>query len=172
MLPIIFIVQGKPWNWKTWMVILSGILAIVFVDNFTELLNDALTDTQYTNVVSDWISFDDNGTNPLRALVYSTPTIISLFGLKQIKEEDDPIINIACNMGIMSTALYWLSVATSGIFIGRLPIYCSLYSMYILLPWEIDHIFNRETSKIIVTIMIILFLVFYYVQMHYIWGLI
>lgn len=44
---------------------------------------------------------------------------------------------------IISTALYAISMVTSGIFIGRLPIYCSLYANGILLPWELNHLFGQ-----------------------------
>lgn len=49
-------------------------------------------------------------------------------------------------MSIVSASIYLVSMFTSGIFIGRLPIYCSLYS-YVLLPWEIKHLFNEKTDK-------------------------
>lgn len=126
MIPIVFIVQGKPWNKKTMLAIVAFLVAIMFVDNFTNLLDTLLTDTQYTNVVSDWQTGGDDGTNPLRVLVYSIPTLLSLIGIRYIKAANNPVIDLACNMGILATMLYCLSAVTSGIFIGRLPIYCSL----------------------------------------------
>ena len=172
MIPIVFVVQGKPWNKKTLLAIAAVILAMIFVDKFTNILDILLSDTQYTNVVSDWQAGNDDGTNPLRVLVYSIPTILSLIGLRYIKMENDPIINVACNMGIVATALYCLSGVTSGIFIGRLPIYCSLYSNGILLPWEIKNMFTKESSRLITIIMICGYLLFYYYQTHFVWGLI
>lgn len=172
MLPIIFVVQGKPWNKKTMIALFGFVCAIIFVDKFTNLLDTLLVDTQYTNVVSDWKSWGDDGTNPIRVLVYSIPTILSLVGFRYIKTANDPVINLACNMGVLSTMLYCLSVVTSGIFIGRLPIYCSMYAMGILLPWELDNMFTKESSKIMKMIMILGFIGFYYYQIHYIWGLI
>ena len=104
---------------------------------FTETLDVMLADTQYKNVVSDWTSWQDDGTNPLRVLVYSVPTILSLFCRKKIIKEGGRVIQVACNMSIMSSALYLISMVTSGIFMGRLPIYCSLYANGILLPWDV-----------------------------------
>lgn len=172
MIPIIFIVQGKPWNKKTILAILVFAFTIIFVDGFTELLDNMLADTQYTNVVSDWQAGDDDGTNPIRVLVYSIPTILSLIGFRYIKEEKNPTINLACNMGILSTMLYCLSAVTSGIFMGRLPIYCSMYATGILLPWELDNIFTKESSRIIKWIMVVSFIGFYYYQVHFVWSLI
>lgn len=172
MLPIIFVVQGKPWNKKTMLAFFAFACAIIFVDKFTNLLDTLLVDTQYTNVVSDWQSWGDDGTNPIRVLVYSIPTILSLIGFRYIKAANDPVINLACNMGVLSTLLYCLSAVTSGIFIGRLPIYCSMYAMGILLPWELDNMFTKESSRIMKLVMIFGFISFYYYQIHYTWGLI
>lgn len=172
MIPVVFVVQGKPWNKKTMFAIVVFVLAIVFVDRFTGILDTLLADTQYTNVVSDWESWGDDGTNPIRVFVYSIPTLLSLIGLRYIKAANNPVIDLACNMGILSTLLYCLSAVTSGIFIGRLPIYCSMYALGILLPWELDNMFTKESSKIIKLITIGGFLAFYYIQIHFGWGLI
>ena len=168
MLPIMLIVQGRPWNWKTILVILGTVVIMSASGAFTDTLDTVLADTQYRNVVSDWRHFGDDGTNPLRVLVYSVPTILSLFCCRKIAKSGDRVIQIACNMGIVSTALYLVSMATSGIYIGRLPIYCSLYANGILLPWEFKHVFGRQMRSLA----IVCYLLFYYIQMHFAWGMI
>ena len=170
-IPFVFIVQGKAWNSKTLLFILAVIVAVVFTDRFTDILDNMLAETQYQNVVSDWESWEDDGTNILRVLVYSMPAILSLLGLKYIREENDQIINICTNMSIVSAGLYVVSMFTSGIFIGRLPIYFSLYS-YILLPWEIKHMFTKRSTQVIYLVMIMSYLIFYYYQNRFIWGVI
>lgn len=147
-IPFIFIVQGKAWNKKTLLFLFGVIIAVTFVEQFTNFLDTILADTQYQNVVSDWTQWEDDGTNILRVLVYSVPAIISLYGKKTIDKSDNRIINISTNMSIASAGIYVVSMFTSGIFIGRLPIYFSLFS-YILLPWEINHLFNYNARKII-----------------------
>lgn len=159
-LPFVFIVQGKAWNKKTILFIIAVIAAVVFVDRFTDILDTVLSDTQYENVVSDWESWQDDGTNFLRVLVYSVPTVLSLIGLKYIRREDSAIINICTNMSIVSAGLYVVSMFTSGIFIGRLPIYFSLYN-YILLPWEINAMFTKQSARLIYIAMVIGYLGFY-----------
>ncbi len=172
MIPIIFVVQGKPWNKSTVGILVLTMIAVIFVDRFTDILDDLLSETQYANVVSDWTAWEDNGTNPLRVLVYSVPALLSLIGLPQIREADDHVINVSVNMSIISASLYLLSMVTSGIFIGRLPIYVCLYANCILLPWEIENIFSRDSSRYIRAAMIVLFMVFYYYQIHSTWHLI
>ncbi len=169
MIPIAFIVQGKAWNKKSLLAIAAMTIAIAYADQFTNLLDSALEDTQYNNVVSEWSQAGDDGTNLLRVLVYAVPTILSIVGLPYIQEVNDPVVNLSCNMGILSTMLYCLSAVTSGLFIGRLPIYCSLYSSGILLPWLLRHMFSKGSQKYIYGIMIAAYSLFYCYQMH-IWG--
>lgn len=170
MIPIVFIVQGEPWNRRTVLLLVLSFLAIIYVNQFTNILDNMLEETQYTNVVSDWKSWNDDGTNPLRVAVYCVPAALSLIGIEYIREENDPVINVCTNMSVVSAGLYLISMVTSGIFMGRLPIYVCLYSNCILLPWEIDHLFNKESARIIRTLMFICFLIFYYYQIHYAWS--
>lgn len=170
-LPFVFIVQGKAWNKKTLIFIAAIIIAVAFVGRFTNLLDTMLAETQYKNVVSDWQEWQDDGTNVIRVLVYAVPSILSLIGLKHIKLVNDPIINLCTNMSIVSVGFYVVSMFTSGLFIGRLPIYFSLYN-YILLPWEIDNIFTEKSAKLVYLFMIGAYLVFYYYQIKITWGLV
>lgn len=170
MIPIVFIVQGKAWNQKTLIFIALILLAIIFVDKFTNLMDESLENTQYSSMVTDYTTMKDDGTSPIRVLVYCIPTVLAFIGRKKIQEADSRLLNLSVNMSIISTGLYILSIFTSGIFLGRLPIYCSLYN-YILLPWEIKNIFDEKDSKLVFPISVVAYLMFYYYQMHMSWGL-
>lgn len=170
MLPVVFIIQGKAWNSRTILLVVASVVALRFAEQFTNILDHMLAETAYTNMVSDWQEWNDDGTNPIRVLIYSIPTILSLLGLKYIKAADDPVINLATNAGLVSTALYIVSMGTSGIFMGRLPIYVSMYSMYILLPWEIEHMFEYKSAKLIKIGTVGLFSAFFWYQMNG-WGM-
>ena len=170
MLPVIFIIQGKAFNKMTLICIALAVLALVFADQFTDILETLMEDTQYSSVVSDWESWEDDGMNPIRVLVYSVPTILAILGIRIIRAEDDPVINLCVNAGIITTALGIIAMGTSGIFMGRLPIYTSLYSSCILLPWEIDHIFTEQSAKIMKVLAVVLYCAFFYYQMHNTWG--
>lgn len=168
MIPIVIIAQGKAWNKRSILFLIATLIAVIFVDQFTNILDNMMQETQYANMVSDWNEWGDDGTNVLRVLVYAVPTIFSLLGLKYIKAEDDNVIDFCTNMSIVSTGLYIISMFTSGIFIGRLPIYVSLYN-YILLPWEIDHMFTKESKRLIMIVMVAAYLVFYWYQIEVVW---
>ena len=172
MIPIFLICIGKPWNRRTILFISLALIAIVFISQFTNWLDMALEETQYENVVSDWRAWNDDGTNPIRVLVYSIPAMLSLIGLKYIRSENDVVVNFCTNMSIVTAGLYLISMFTSGIFIGRLPIYASLYSNGVLLPWEIKHIFNKESSRYIQIASIIGYLLLYLYQLIFQWEII
>lgn len=171
MLPIVFIIQGKALNRKTILFMIAAVVALFFVEQFTNIIDTLLSDTQYTNVVSDWQAQNDDGVNPLRVLVYSFPTIIAVLGNKWISQTNDPIINMATNASLISTAIYLVAMGTSGIFIGRLPIMVSLYGSAILLPWEIDHIFSKGFAKFIKIMAIVFYTLFFYYQIHITWKI-
>ena len=169
MVPIIFIVQGKPWNFKTILLMLGTAIVVLFVDRFTPILNDLLTDTQYDGVMENEIWVVDDGTNIIRVLVYAVPMIFARVGKQYIAYANDPVLNICVNCSIVTTALYAVSAVTSGIYIGRLPIYTTLMG-YMSLPWLINHMFNRESARLIKVMMVVLFVAFYCYQTLVTWG--
>lgn len=168
-IPFIFLVQGEAFNSKTVFFLFCTLLAATFVGQFTNLLDSSLENTQYKNVVSDYTSWEDNGTNPLRVLVYCVPAILAFIGRKRIVKEGGTLINICANMSVVSAGFYIISMVTSGIFIGRLPIYFSLYG-YVLLPWELKHLFSKSNTKFLMTATIICYLMFYCYQMFVTYG--
>lgn len=171
MLPAIFIMQGKAWNKKTLLAIGVALIALLMIDKFTGILDSMLSETQYSNMVTDWKTWGDDGTSPIRVIVYSIPTILSLIGLKKIREEDDPMINLAVNSSICSTLIYIISIFTSGIFVGRLPAYFQFLGAGILLPWELNRLFTRESKRVLYFCAILAYIFFFYYQMHFIWRI-
>lgn len=155
----------KPFKTKTLVLILFSLVFFYFVASRGSYLND----TQYENVVSDYTQMGDTGTNPLRVLFYSIPTVLAIIFNKRIKETNSQLINIFVNLSFFSTGMYIVSMFTSGTYIGRLPIYCSLYN-YILLPYVLNHYIEGQLRRYMYIGVIILYLIFYYVQMHVFWS--
>lgn len=172
MIPVLFILDGKAWNKKTILSIIVCGLILIYISQFTNILDTLLADTQYKNVISDWKEFQDDGMNPIRALVYAIPMILSIVGYRFIYKEDDILINFCTNASILTVLLCIIATQTSGIFIGRLPIYVSIFATSILLPWEIDHIFTKSSAQIIKIVAVVCYCVFFYYQMHFTWNFI
>lgn len=168
MLPIIFIVQGEAWNKKTFLFLGLVVLAIVFLDQFTNLITTIMENTQYSGEIDQYMS--TKGTNMLRVVVYSIPTIAAFIFRKRIKLANNRLINLAVNMSIASMGCYLASAYTSGLFIGRIPAYFSLYN-YILIPWMIENVFEEKSAKFLYIVMIVCYLLYYYYQVTITWGL-
>lgn len=173
MIPFVFIVVGKAWNKRTILSMVVVIFIITSVSRFTSFLENMLVDTQYSSAVNEMVNTleVDGGANVYRVLVFSIPCLLSLLGLRYIKNSRDPVIHLAVNFSILTTGLFIVAMFSSGIFMGRLPIYTSLYSNCILLPWEIENFFEEKSSKIIMFTSVLAYSVFFYYQMHMAWGL-
>lgn len=155
----------KPFKTKTFILMIVALVFFYFVASRGRYLDE----TQYVNVVNDYTRMGDTGTNPLRVLFYSIPTVLAIFFSRKIKETNSQFINIIVNFSFFSTGLYVVSMFTSGTYIGRLPIYCSLYN-YILLPYLLNHYIEGQLKRFLFIGFIILYLIFYYVQMHVFWS--
>lgn len=170
MLPFAYVMSGPALNRKTLMMIFGVALLIPFIDSFMPMLENFLADTQYNDIMSNGIWETDDGTNLIRVLVYSVPALVALLGHKYIRGNQDPAINACINASMITMAMYLVSSVTSGIYIGRIPIYTTLHG-YLVLPWLLDQIFEKQTARLIKVMMVGLYAAFYYYQIELIWQL-
>lgn len=169
MLPLAYIMQGPALNRKTMLTIICAVLCVPFIDRFTPILELLLADTQYGDVMANEIWTSDDGTNIIRVLVYSAPALVVFFGYRYIINSKDRVMNLCINASILTMALYLVSAVTSGIYVGRLPIYTTLQG-YMVLPWVIDQVFEKTSAKLIKLVMILCYLATFYYQMHFVWD--
>lgn len=168
-IPVYFIVQGEAWNKRTIIFIVLTIMAIIFADQFTDLFNDVMENTSYSESIKE-LSKTDDGVNIFRILVSSVPMIMAFIYRKRIKEISTPIIDLCINMSIMGTGIYIISkILSSGILIGRLPIYFTIYDL-ILLPWLIKNLFDKNERRLIYYVMIVCYFAYFYYQIFINWG--
>lgn len=166
MLPVIFIVQGKAWNTRTIFAIVASLIAMYIFDRYTGTFDALLIGTEFEGAVNEWKVMGDDGTNPIRVLVNAIPMILSFLGQKYIRNEKSPILNICTNMSVITTGIYLVSMVTSGIMIGRLPIYTSLYN-FILLPKLIPLMFTKNSSRIVTILMCGCYIVYYLIEVGF-----
>lgn len=169
LIPMYFIAQGEPWNKRTLLFIGCIVLAMLFTSKFTNLLTDVVEQTDYASSVNEFKATDD-GTNSIRILVESIPVILAFVYRDKIKEKLTPIIKLSINMSLIASGLYIISkVASSGVLLGRLPIYFSMYNL-ILLPWLLKNIFSDKEKDLIYYTMVLCYFGFFYYQMAVSWG--
>lgn len=169
LIPMYFIAQGEPWNKRTLLFIGCIVLAMLFTSKFTNLLTDVVEQTDYATSVEEFRNTDD-GTSIIRILVESIPIILAFIYRNRIKGKLTPIVKLSINMSLIASGLYVISkIASSGILLGRLPIYFSMYNL-ILLPWLLRNIFDKKEKDLVYYIMIICYFFFFYYQMEIAWG--
>ena len=166
MIPMSIVVQGKPWNYKTVLFILAVLISVNSVDTLTGAITALMENTQYANEVNQFLG--TSGTNVLRVLVFCIPPVMSLLFRRWLPGED-PLLNLCVNMSVASMGVYIISMFTSGIFIGRIPVYFSLYN-YMLLPSIIQRTFEKSSAKLVWLMVMGCYMVYYYYQMHVVWG--
>lgn len=169
MIPLAFIMQGAALNRKTLLAIAGAALCVPFIDRFTPILELLLSETQYSDVMTNEIWISDDGTNIIRVLVYSVPALVVFFGYRYAIRSTDRVMNLCINASILTMALYLVSAVTSGIYVGRLPIYTTFHG-YMVLPWIIDQIFEKWSARMIKFLMVVCYLGFFYFQMHVTWD--
>lgn len=162
MIPIYFIVQGKPWKAKCMISILAVALVLMFTSTFTGIMDAVLEDTSYANTTQVYAA--DDGAHPLRVLLHSVPVIIALLGRRVIARKDHTV-HVFVNMSIITLELYLVAMVTSGIMMGRLPIYTSLYGL-IQLPYLIENCFTKNSRKYVYAISIPLYLLYFHLMMQ------
>ena len=169
LIPMYFVAQGEPWNKRTLLFIGCIVLAMLFTSKFTNLLTDVVEQTDYATSVEEFRNTDD-GTSIIRILVESIPIILAFIYRNRIKGKLTPIVKLSINMSLIASGLYVISkIASSGILLGRLPIYFSVYNL-ILLPLLLRNIFDKKEKDLVYYIMIICYFFFFYYQMEIAWG--
>ena len=165
-LPFIFIVNGRAWNFRTILFIAGILVAVFFVDEITGFITDSLRETAYEGNIE--ILEADDGTNIFRVLFYSIPAVIAFAFRDRIEAVDDPLINLCVNLAVVTAGVYVFSFFTSGVLVGRLPIFFSL-SNYILIPWLIKELFTRESALLLKGGFIAVYTAFFYYQVGVTW---
>lgn len=144
-IPVYFLVQGPAWSRKTLLMIALAVFAISFTGPFLKLLGLAVENTNYAGVMKGEIWDADNGSNPIRSLIFAVPPIWAFIKRQEINEKGDALINLCVNMSIVCLSISVIANVTSGVYIGRLPIYFSLYNL-ILLPWLVINTGGRNRN--------------------------
>ena len=158
MIPVIFIVQGRVWNWKTIVFSIAVVLAaFLFAQNsgaFEEFADTVGYSVQYV------MEHNDNGMNPLRVVISSVPLILSFSVRKRLSTEGNRVISVATNMSVITVGVGLIAVVTSGIMTGRMLIYTSLYNN-ILLPNVVNMGFRYGKRRNIYVMAFLLYFVYY-----------
>lgn len=146
------------------MIFLGIIIAIAtrYMSTIITFLGEN-TDYDYTTAFET-----GSGSGVTRLIVACVPLIIVLIARNLIEKIKTPSIALAINMSCVGVYFYIASTLTNGILVGRMPIYFTLYNLY-LLPWLIKKCFTELSSKIVWWGCVILYGIYFYYQMIVAW---
>lgn len=164
MLPVVFIVQGKTGNKKTMSFIALAIIAMIILSRNPALNDVLLGETEYAGAVTEMQRMGDDGVNPLRVLVSAVPTFLVFVQRKHLRKEENQVIHICANMSVITVGLNLVAMVTSGILMGRMAIYTSLYS-FIIMPYLIRNAFIKDSQKLVNILMVVLYFIYYCFEM-------
>lgn len=160
MIPIVFIARGKPWNFRTCLFIVAIVILTVLFSKDDQLMDSMLSNTTYSGSMEYAISIGDDGVHPLRVVISSIPALMAFLGRKKIERDQNPLIDLSVNMSVITACLYLVAMVTSGILVGRLPIYTSLFN-FVLLPYLVKRLFVGSSRTLVSIAMVGLYFVYY-----------
>ena len=161
MIPVYFIVQGKPWSQKQLTIIGIFAVAMIFLNPLLDAMEKTLADTTYDYAISAMNS--DSGSSIVRAFIAAVPVV---FAYMYKDNTDNPMINICVNMSLLNLLLNILAAFTSGLFIIRMSTYVGVYNT-ILYPYLLNVSIKGKDRDIIKPLFYIIYLAFYVYQMKY-----
>lgn len=159
LIPIYFIANMRNWG----VGIISCILAtmavvLLFPDRVNTWIDSAFADYGYLEAVSG-----DDGANILRVAVALVPPTIAFIYRREIKEYNNPYVNAMVNFSLITAGVYAVASVSSGIFIGRLPIYTETFNI-LLLPFIIRQIVPKRFKPILYFGCIVGYFLFFHLQ--------
>ena len=148
----LFVYDSPPWSRRVMITVLGFAFVLMFLEQFTGILENVLEDTNYAGIVNTI----ENGTGVkfLRVLVNSIPLIIAIISYKDVNDEGDVVVNYSVNMAFLGVAFYVVAMFTSGLIVGRLPAFFTLWN-FVLLSWEIDRMFDKKGFKVLMEIVMV-----------------
>lgn len=158
MIPVCIIARFRPpWNKKILFFIAVILGCVFFADNVTDFFAEtAGYGTELT---------EGQGSSLLRVVISAVPCAIAFWKRKRIRELDSPVADVCINMSVVTTCFYLFASFTSGTYIGRIPIFFSLYSL-LLIPWLIHNVFNRKERALVYALCVICYLYYFYTTMY------
>ena len=161
LVPLYFLIRSEPWHAKTVATIFMAVLAVVFSNRFLSLFGTITARTEYGNILTSNYFLGDDGSNPIRTLLFAIPPILAFLVRDTIERDAPDVIKICVNMSIICVCVSAIANVTSGIYIGRLPIFFSVYNM-ILIPWIFCSTDIRDRQGLIPGIMFLYFTEYVY----------
>lgn len=161
---VLFVSSEEIFGKRMLLFMILTVIGTYYSENIFEFLRTASDSLDYSETLGM-----GGGSNVIRLLEASIPVLIVLLNLENVKKIAPRSIKLAINMSLIGNCFYFTSTFTNGILIGRMPIYFTIYNLF-LLPWVIRNCFTRESKKIVGVSCVVCYLAYFYYQMCITWD--
>lgn len=108
---------------------------------------------------------ESTGSSFMRLFVSAVPLLLVLLKFNSIRQDATRIIVFCVNMSLVGVCFYFASTFSSGILVGRMPIYFTICN-YILLPWLLKKYYKND---LYVVLCVMCYTFYFYFQMCVAW---
>lgn len=108
---------------------------------------------------------ESTGSSLMRLFISAVPLLLVLLKFNSIRQEATRVIVFCVNMSLVGVCFYFASTFSSGILVGRMPIYFTICN-YVLLPWLLKKYYN---NNLYIIMCIICYTYYFYFQMCIAW---
>lgn len=158
LLPLVYLcARGKLLDKWMFIIVVTTVIATLYSDSIMGAAADIMN--------KEYLIVESKGSNITRLFVSLVPLVLVLPKWKHVKVKASPFMVFSINMSLVGACFFFAATFTSGILVGRMPIYFTLYN-YILLPWLIKNFYNQGVVKIAC---VVFYTFFFYYQMCVAW---
>lgn len=157
----LFFLKNNVWDKKAVIIIILTIISSVA---FSSIIERIINLTSIIGDNYDLTSFESNGINIFRVLVYLVTPILSYVFRREIRKENNCFLNLCVNFSLISACFMLIAVSGGAVLIGRMANYYGVFTC-ISLPMVISIGFSETSLKKPITFLaFVFFFVFYLVS--------
>lgn len=147
----------------------KGILLVVLLTMIGTYFSDAILGSAADIMDKEYarLSDDNAGSSLMRLLFTCVTPALAWLNRKKISQIAPPAVILGINMSLIGACFMFAATFTNGILIGRMPAYFTIYNLYVL-PWLLHNCFSSMRG-IVRTIFVVVYALFFYVQMVIAW---
>lgn len=157
-LPLVYICsRGKMLDKWMFLVTVGAIVGTMMMGDIMDVAAEVMN--------KEYDLSESTGSSVIRLVISAVPLALVLFKFREIKRDATPLISFCVNMSLVGVCFYFASTFSSGILVGRMPIYFTVYN-FILLPWLLKRYYN---SGVVLVGCILCYTFYFYYQMCVAW---
>jgi transmembrane protein EpsG len=162
MIPAYFIANMKPWGKNMYWVLALFLLLSFTITQIGPLMSFLFEGTTYEDDFAK--ALETKGTSYVRLIMSFIPVALSFVFRDKINKMATPVVKASINLTILQFCIFLVSTSVGGNLFGRFAGYFSVF-LLISYPWILMKCLRPELRKIVISIFIIMYLVWFYLDM-------